>query len=70
MWGWNDEYGMVHDEIATDRRNPRLNANGPIYAVDWTNDWFMWANPVEQHQRRVKVPTRHRHHANFARPAS
>ena len=24
MWGWNDEYGMVHDEISTDRRNPRL----------------------------------------------
>ena len=22
MWDWNDEYGLVHDEIATDRRNP------------------------------------------------
>ena len=36
------KYGMVHDEVSTDRRNPRLNANGPIYAVDWTNDWFIW----------------------------
>jgi hypothetical protein len=56
MWTWNDEYGMVHDEVATDRRNPRLNANGPIYAVDWTNDWFMWANPSDNSAGRVKVP--------------
>ena len=23
MWNWGDEYGFIHDEIATDRRNPR-----------------------------------------------
>jgi hypothetical protein len=46
QWGWNDEYGMVHDEISTDKRNPRLNPNGKIYAIDWTNDWFMWVDPA------------------------
>jgi hypothetical protein len=58
MWNWNDQYGMVHDEIATDRRNPRINPNGPIYAVDWTNDWLTWVDPVNHAADRVKVPLR------------
>jgi hypothetical protein len=58
MWNWNDQYGMVHDEIATDRRNPRLNANGKIYAVDWTNDWLIWADPINHLAERVKIPLR------------
>lgn len=57
LWGWNDEYGMVHDEVATDKRNPRVNPNGPIYAVDWTNDWFMWVDPVTNTSERIKVPS-------------
>ncbi len=33
MWGWGHPRGMVHDEVSTDKRNPTLNANGPIYGV-------------------------------------
>ena len=33
MWGWGHPQGMVHDEVSTDKRNPRSNANGPIYGV-------------------------------------
>ena len=33
MWGWGHARGMVHDEVSTDKRNPTLNANGPIYGV-------------------------------------
>jgi len=58
LWSWGDEYNMIHDEISTDRRNPRLNANGPIYAVDWTNDWLLWVDPVNNTADRVKVPLR------------
>jgi hypothetical protein len=58
MWNWDDEYGLVHDEIATDRRNPRLNANGLVYGVDWTNDWFLIADPINNTSTRLKVPTR------------
>ena len=32
-WGWGHPRGMVHDEVSTDKRNPTLNANGPIYGV-------------------------------------
>ena len=33
MWPWGHPRGMVHDEVSTDKRNPTLNANGPIYGV-------------------------------------
>ena len=33
MWGWGHPRGMVHDEVSTDKRNPTLNAHGPIYGV-------------------------------------
>ena len=35
-----------------------MNANGLVYAVDWTNDWFLIADPVNNTTNRVKVPTR------------
>src|SRR5687767_1439177 len=56
QWDWNDEYGLIHDEVSTDKRNVRVNSNGPIYAVDWTNDWFTWVDPVNNTADRVKVP--------------
>jgi len=58
MWNWGDQYGLIHDEISTDRRNPRLYANGPVYAVDWTNDWFLIADPINNTTSRLKIPTR------------
>ena len=33
MWAWGHARGMVHDEVSTDKRNPTLNANGPVYGV-------------------------------------
>src|SRR6202049_1787716 len=31
MWEWSTPKGYPHDEISTDKRNPRVNANGLIY---------------------------------------
>ncbi len=33
MWDWADPKAYLHDLVSTDRRNPTVNANGPIYAV-------------------------------------
>src|SRR5437667_12744963 len=33
MWDWAGPKDYLHDEIATDKRNPTLNANGKIYAA-------------------------------------
>src|SRR5207245_2452179 len=32
-WDWADPKAYLHDEIATDKRNPKLNANGAIYGA-------------------------------------
>jgi hypothetical protein len=32
LWDWSQPTAYLHDEISTDRRNPRVNANGKIYA--------------------------------------
>ena len=33
MWDWQHRRGYVHDAIATDKRNPTINANGPVYSI-------------------------------------
>jgi hypothetical protein len=58
MWNWADNVAFVHDEIATDRRNPRLNANGPVYGLDYGNDYLMITDPVRHTSKRLKIPVR------------
>ena len=38
QWNWGNKFTYAHDEIATDRDNPRVNSNGPVYGVDIGND--------------------------------
>jgi hypothetical protein len=33
LWDWADPKAYLHDLVSTDRRNPTVNANGPVYAV-------------------------------------
>jgi len=33
MWDWGDAKTYLHDEIATDKRNPTVNAWGKIYSA-------------------------------------
>ena len=33
LWDWGDAKTYLHDEIATDKRNPTVNAWGPIYSA-------------------------------------
>ncbi len=33
MWGWGGPRIFIHDEIVTDKRNPTLYANGPVYGL-------------------------------------
>ena len=58
MWNWGDNVAFVHDEIATDKRNPRVNANGPIYGVDIGNDYLLVTDPNEHHSTMIKIPLR------------
>ncbi len=45
QWAWGDVFTYAHDEIATDKRNPSLYPNGPIYGVDLGNDRMLAVDP-------------------------
>ena len=58
MWNWADNVAFVHDEASTDKRNPRVNANGPVYGLDYGNDYLLVTDPLNHTSKRIKVPIR------------
>ena len=58
QWNWGDKFAYAHDEIATDKRNPRLNSDGKVWGVDIGNDRLLWVDPVKNTTGFVKIPTR------------
>jgi len=46
MWDWADPKVYLHDEIASDKRNPTVNANGRIYgALEASADYMPIVDP-------------------------
>jgi hypothetical protein len=59
MWDWADPKAYLHDEIATDKRNPTVNANGPIYgALEAAADYMPVVDPVRNTASQVKLTVR------------
>ena len=59
MWDWADEKTYLHDEITSDKRNPRINPNGPIYgALESSGDYMPVVDPVNHKSSRVKLEVR------------
>ncbi len=58
MWEWGTEIDYIHDEIATDKRNPGINANGPVYGVNISNDALTILDPVTHVATSLEVPLR------------
>ena len=58
LWEWGGETGYIHDEIATDKRNPQVNAGGPVYGVEFANDKLVWVDPRTNEAREVVLPVR------------
>ena len=58
-WDWADPKAYLHDEVSTDRRNPRLNANGLIYgALELSADYLPVLDPVRHTVTRVPLTVR------------
>ena len=58
-WDWADPKAYLHDEIATDKRKPTLNANGWIYgATELSTDYLPVVDPVNSTTAQVRVPVR------------
>jgi hypothetical protein len=59
LWDWADPKTYLHDEIASDKRNPTQNANGLIYgSAEDSADYLPTLNPVTHTAGRVPVPVR------------
>ena len=58
LWEWGGETGYIHDEIASDKRDPRVNAGGPIYGVEFANDKLVWVDPNTNEAHEVVLPVR------------
>jgi len=58
-WDWADPKAYLHDEIATDKRNPTLHANGMIYgATELSTDYLPGLDPVKAETSQVKLSVR------------
>jgi hypothetical protein len=59
MWDWADPKSYLHDEIATDKRNPTVNANGPIYgALEESADYMPFVDPRTNTAGRIQLKVR------------
>src|SRR5687768_6047340 len=59
MWDWADPKAYLHDLVSTDRRNPTLNANGPLYGVlEASADYLPVLDPNTHTVTRVPVTLR------------
>ena len=57
LWDWSQPTAYLHDAISTDRRNPRLNANGRVFgSPEDSTDMIPVLDPVTQHRQRGEAP--------------
>jgi hypothetical protein len=59
LWDWAGPKEYLHDEIATDRRHPTVNANGPLYgSPEESSNFVPILDPVRNIKSEVKMPVR------------
>ena len=59
MWDWADPKVYLHDNISTDKRNPTVNANGPIYgALEESGDYWPVVDPTRNSTSQIKLIVR------------
>jgi hypothetical protein len=59
LWDWAGPKVYLHDETSTDKRNPRVNANGLIYgATEESTDLVPVLDPVNHRATQLRLPVR------------
>ncbi|MGE4062829.1 MAG: hypothetical protein AB7E79_05625 [Rhodospirillaceae bacterium] len=59
IWDWSRPTAYLHDEIATDKRNPTVNAYGPIYgAPELSTDMIPILDPKTHTATEIQAPVR------------
>jgi hypothetical protein len=58
-WDWADPKSYLHDVVSTDRRNPRVNANGKLYgSLELSSDYLPVLDPAHNAVSRVPLTVR------------
>lgn len=57
LWDWGTPTNYMHDEAASDLRNPAINPNGPVYGVQSSGNSLVWLDPVKNIAAELKVPS-------------
>jgi hypothetical protein len=59
VWDWSGPKTYLHDEVASDKRNPTVNPNGPLYgATENSTDFVPILDPVTSTATTIKLPVR------------
>jgi hypothetical protein len=59
QWDWADPKAYLHDVVSTDRRNPRINANGPVYgALELSADYVPVLDPKTHASSQIPLTVR------------
>jgi len=59
LWDWADPKAYMHDLISADKRDPRINANGPVYgAAENSVDYVPIVNPTTHEASTVPLRVR------------
>ena len=59
QWDWSDPKAYMHDEIASDKRDPTVNAGGLIYgAPEESTDDLPVLDPVKHVATTIHIPVR------------
>jgi hypothetical protein len=56
-WEWGTTMTKIHDITATDKRNPRVAPNSPVYGTDIARDYLSVLDPVANRTRELYIPT-------------
>lgn len=59
QWDWADPKAYLHDLVSTDRRNPTVNAYGPLYgALELSADYLPVLDPTRHRASRIPLTLR------------
>ena len=58
LWDWGNDASFIHDEITTDKRNPTVNAGGPVYGVSAGHGSLTIVDPVANSAVELPIPVR------------
>lgn len=61
LWDVGDDHSFMHDQISTDKRNPSVNGNGRVYAVNAGHGQLVVLDIQENNTFSLTIPTRQAH---------